>query len=211
MADWKRVLVVKLLVDKPVAKAEAPLLFQDLSGPRPQLDAMERLMRRAPVARDKGAGRPTKKIAATSDRLGIRDRSGRARTNRPRPRWCSSPKRDDSLRRKHPWIFSGAIDQVHGQPGYGDTVEVRAAGRGKAPGDLSRSARPIRRPSQIKARMWTFADEAVDEAFFRGRLETALALRRGAPGGRRKAAAGWSTPSPTSCPGWWSTATRASW
>lgn len=75
LADWKRVLVVELLVDKPVAKAEAPLLFQDLSGPRPQLDAMERLMRRAPVARDKGAGRPTKRDRRELDRLD-RDRSG---------------------------------------------------------------------------------------------------------------------------------------
>lgn len=87
------------------------------------------------------------------------------------------PERDDSLRRKHPWIFSGAIDQVLGQPGYGETVAVRAAGRGKAPGEILGQA-AYSPASQIKARMWTFADEAVDEAFFRGRLATALALRR---------------------------------
>jgi ribosome-associated heat shock protein Hsp15 len=61
VGDWKRKLVVKVLRDKPVAKAEAPLLFEDLSGPRPVMDAAERAMRRAPVLRDKGAGRPTKK------------------------------------------------------------------------------------------------------------------------------------------------------
>ena len=61
LADWRRVLVVKILRDKPVPKAEAATLFEDLSGPRPQMDAAERLMRRAPVLRDKGAGRPTKK------------------------------------------------------------------------------------------------------------------------------------------------------
>ena len=61
VGDWQRQLVVKILRDKPVAKAEAVQLFEDLSGPRPQLDAVERLMRRAPVLREKGAGRPTKK------------------------------------------------------------------------------------------------------------------------------------------------------
>lgn len=61
VGDWNRVLVVKELRDKPVAKAEAATLFDDLSGPRPELDPLQRLMRRAPVSREKGAGRPTKK------------------------------------------------------------------------------------------------------------------------------------------------------
>lgn len=61
LGDWRRILVVKILRDKPVPKAEAASLFEDLSGPRPQMDAAERMMRRAPVLRDKGAGRPTKK------------------------------------------------------------------------------------------------------------------------------------------------------
>ncbi len=59
--DWKRILTVKALRDKPLPKAEAALLFEDHSGPRPELDPMHRLMRRAPVMREKGAGRPTKK------------------------------------------------------------------------------------------------------------------------------------------------------
>lgn len=61
IGDWKRVLIVKDLRDKPVAKAEAATLFEDQSGPRPESDPMHRLMRRAPVTREKGAGRPTKK------------------------------------------------------------------------------------------------------------------------------------------------------
>lgn len=61
VGDWKRKLVVRFLRDKPVSKAEALLLFEDLSGPRPVLDAAERAMRKAPVSREKGAGRPTKK------------------------------------------------------------------------------------------------------------------------------------------------------
>src|SRR2546426_4918523 len=35
--------------------------------------------------------------------------------------------REKSLRRRHPWIFSGAIERVTGKPGSGDSVEVRDA------------------------------------------------------------------------------------
>ncbi|MDH4190598.1 MAG: 23S rRNA (cytosine(1962)-C(5))-methyltransferase RlmI, partial [Betaproteobacteria bacterium] len=35
--------------------------------------------------------------------------------------------RDKSLRRRHPWIFSGAVERVQGDPQSGDTVEVRSA------------------------------------------------------------------------------------
>jgi len=59
--DWTRVLVVRELADKTLPKVEVPRLFEDLSPPRPSADPMLRLMRRPPVAREKGAGRPTKK------------------------------------------------------------------------------------------------------------------------------------------------------
>jgi ribosome-associated heat shock protein Hsp15 len=59
--DWKRVLVVKELRDKPIAKSEVPRLFEDLSPPKPELDPIERIMRRTAAVRDPGAGRPTKK------------------------------------------------------------------------------------------------------------------------------------------------------
>ena len=32
--------------------------------------------------------------------------------------------KDQSLRRRHPWIFSGAIKKMYGNPGEGDIVEV---------------------------------------------------------------------------------------
>ncbi len=35
--------------------------------------------------------------------------------------------RDKSLRRRHPWVFSGAVEKVVGNPGGGDTVEIRDA------------------------------------------------------------------------------------
>jgi ribosome-associated heat shock protein Hsp15 len=59
--DWTRVLVVRELADKTLPKAEVPRLFEDLSPPRPGPDPYERALRRPPVLRDKGAGRPTKK------------------------------------------------------------------------------------------------------------------------------------------------------
>ena len=44
-----------------VRKAEAPRLYEDLSPPRPQLDPVSRLLRRAPAERERGTGRPTKR------------------------------------------------------------------------------------------------------------------------------------------------------
>jgi ribosome-associated heat shock protein Hsp15 len=61
IGDWTRVLIVKELRDKPVSKEEARTLFEDQSPPRPESDPLQRLLRRPPVRRDPGAGRPTKK------------------------------------------------------------------------------------------------------------------------------------------------------
>lgn len=61
LGDWTRVLIVKELKDKPVPKAEAATLYEDQSPPRPDADPLKRLLRRAPVLRERGAGRPTKK------------------------------------------------------------------------------------------------------------------------------------------------------
>jgi ribosome-associated heat shock protein Hsp15 len=59
--DWTQVFVVKELRDRPLPKAEAPRLFEDLSPPRPRLDPFERLLKAPPARRERGAGRPTKK------------------------------------------------------------------------------------------------------------------------------------------------------
>ncbi|HEX2641733.1 MAG TPA: RNA-binding S4 domain-containing protein [Thermoanaerobaculia bacterium] len=68
--DWERVLIVKELKDRPGPKAEAANLYEDLSPPRPVLDPLERLMRRPPVLREAGAGRPTKKDRRDMERFG---------------------------------------------------------------------------------------------------------------------------------------------
>ena len=67
--DWRRVLVVKELRDKTLPKAEVPRIFEDLSPPKPQLDELERLLRRRPVTREKGKGRPSKKERRELERL----------------------------------------------------------------------------------------------------------------------------------------------
>ena len=67
--DWHRVLIVKELRDKPVPKALARELYEDQSPPRPVVDPVERLMRRAPMVRDRGAGRPTKRERRQIEKL----------------------------------------------------------------------------------------------------------------------------------------------
>jgi 23S rRNA (cytosine1962-C5)-methyltransferase len=81
--------------------------------------------------------------------------------------------REKSLLRKHPWIFSGAIERVEGAPSGGDTVEVvDAGGRFVARAAFSPA-------SQIRARVWTFdSAEPVDVDFFRRRIVRALGSRR---------------------------------
>jgi ribosome-associated heat shock protein Hsp15 len=59
--DWTRILVVKGVRERPVAKALARELYEDLSPPHPRLDPIERILRRSPEYREKGQGRPTKK------------------------------------------------------------------------------------------------------------------------------------------------------
>lgn len=82
------------------------------------------------------------------------------------------PDREKSLLRRHPWVFSGAIQQLIGSPAPGETVEILSA-------DRQFLARAAYSPnSQIRARVWTFdPDEVVDAEFFRRKLRNALARR----------------------------------
>jgi 23S rRNA (cytosine1962-C5)-methyltransferase len=82
--------------------------------------------------------------------------------------------REKSLRRRHPWIFSGAVEKASGKPG--DTVDVVDATKKF----VARAAYSPK--SQIRARVWTFdPQEEVDADFFRKRVEKALALREALP------------------------------
>ncbi len=87
--------------------------------------------------------------------------------------------RERSVKRRHPWVFSGAIEKVAGDAQPGETVQVRdIAGNPLALAAFSPQ-------SQIRARVWTFnLEEEIDAAFFRRRLTRALALRESLPAAR---------------------------
>lgn len=81
------------------------------------------------------------------------------------------PGREKSLLRRHPWIFSGAIHSLEGEPASGDTVDLLSSTREF----LARAA--YSPGSQIRARAWTFEDEPVDGEFFRKQIRSAIQLR----------------------------------
>lgn len=82
-------------------------------------------------------------------------------------------KRTRPVQQRHPWVFSGAIERIEGEATDGDVVDVRDAGRNW----LARGY--LNRRSQIAVRLLTWRqDEPVDGAFWRRRLERAIAARR---------------------------------
>ena len=79
--------------------------------------------------------------------------------------------KDESLRRFHPWVFSGAIHHFDQQPAEGDLVRVLTA-----EGDFI--AVGHWQIGSIAVRVLSFVDEPIDDAFWRRRLQVALDARR---------------------------------
>src|SRR3977135_86901 len=79
--------------------------------------------------------------------------------------------REKSLKRHHPWIFSGAVASVEGKPESGDTIEVRSSD-----GELLALA-AYSPHSQIRARAWSWREVDIDGGFFTRRIEDAAAAR----------------------------------
>ena len=79
--------------------------------------------------------------------------------------------RERSLKRKHPWIFSGAIANIEGDPGSGDTVVVL-----DHQGDFLGKAF-FSPESEIRARVWTFKDEPIGPVFFKERIYSSIMRR----------------------------------
>jgi 23S rRNA (cytosine1962-C5)-methyltransferase len=79
---------------------------------------------------------------------------------------------EKAVRRRHPWLFSGAIAYCDEQPASGETVDVLAD-------DGTWLARGAWSPtSQIRVRLWTWReDEPIDAAWLRARVARALAAR----------------------------------
>jgi 23S rRNA (cytosine1962-C5)-methyltransferase len=82
------------------------------------------------------------------------------------------PGRDKSLRRHHPWIFSGAIASIKGDPKSGDTIQViDSTGEFLAYGAYSPE-------SQIRIRVWSWdKNERINLNFFCNRLKDAIDFR----------------------------------
>jgi len=80
--------------------------------------------------------------------------------------------REKSLLRRHPWIFSGAVARLEGEPASGASVDVLSS-------DGTFLGRAAYSPSsQIRARLWTFdPSEQVDLDFFRGHILSSINAR----------------------------------
>ena len=83
------------------------------------------------------------------------------------------PGREKSLKRKHPWVFSGAIDELDEPPGLGGTVTILDYQNSF----LAYGAFSPR--SQIRIRVWSW-DEELDnpEVILTSKIEDAIKCRR---------------------------------
>ena len=78
--------------------------------------------------------------------------------------------KEESLKRFHPWIFSGAIAYAEGEPEEGEVVDVYTSKKEFiACGHFQIGS--------IAVRVLSFAQETVDHAFWVRKLESARALR----------------------------------
>ena len=79
--------------------------------------------------------------------------------------------KEESLKRLHPWVFSGAIDRWDDSIEEGDLVSVYSHD-GKLIGNGHFQI------GSISVRILTFGNDCIDETFFSQRLRTALELRK---------------------------------
>ena len=79
--------------------------------------------------------------------------------------------KEDSLIRKHPWIFSGAIHHTEGELQEGDVVRVITA-----QGDFI--AVGHWQIGSIAVRVLSFTDEIIDDKFYENKLAIALDVRK---------------------------------
>ncbi len=88
------------------------------------------------------------------------------------PTLTLKPGREKPVRNRHPWLFSGAIQRIDSDARDGEIVDAHShAGQWLARGYLNRR-------SQIQVRLLSWdAGQAIDEDFWRGRLQRAIAGR----------------------------------
>ena len=80
------------------------------------------------------------------------------------------PKKEESLQRFHPWVFSGAIQNIEGKPAEGDLVEVL---------DSKRHFLAIGhyQIGSIAVRVISFDSEQIDDNFWCRKIQLAYAMR----------------------------------
>ena len=79
--------------------------------------------------------------------------------------------KEESLRRFHPWVFSGAIHQTDSDLEEGDIVRVvTSSGEFIAVGHYQQGS--------IAVRVLSFSDVAIDDAYWESRLRSALGMRQ---------------------------------
>ena len=79
--------------------------------------------------------------------------------------------KEESLLRRHPWIFSGAIQRITGKPEEGELVTVYT-------NDNKFIARGHIQVGSIAVRVLTFTDENIDRDFWKRRIATAYHMRQ---------------------------------
>src|SRR3712207_8680543 len=80
------------------------------------------------------------------------------------------PGKEESLKRFHPWIFSGAISRIDGEPEEGEVVEVYTSKK-------EFIAEGHFQIGSIAVRVLSFRQEPVNREFWKHKLEIAYNMR----------------------------------
>lgn len=88
-----------------------------------------------------------------------------------RPTLIIAPGKEKAILRHHPWIFSGAVKRIVGEPQEGDLVDVVST-------DKKWLAVGHYQSDSIICKVLSFDTPTIDDAFFRRRLQSAVDYRR---------------------------------
>ena len=88
-----------------------------------------------------------------------------------RPRLILAGGKEKALLRRHPWIFSGAVKRIDGEPKEGDLVDVVSSdGKWMAVGQYQSES--------IICKVLSFDTQIIDDVFFEQRLKSAIEYRK---------------------------------
>ena len=111
------------------------------------------------------------------------------------------PNKEESLKRFHPWVFSGAIAHFDGEPEEGEVVEIYTSKK-------EFIAKGHFQIGSIAVRVLTFRqEEEINADFWKRKLSIAYDMRRsiGIAGNPTNTPIAWCTGRETTCRGWLST------